>query len=77
VLSTRESAALRDAMAGMGITRMSAGSRTSPGGYALGGEAGEQFAVTDHRTPAEFAAAMEARGLEPVWKDWGREFAGP
>lgn len=76
VLSTRESADLRDAMAGLGITRMSAGSRTSPGGYTLDGPAGEQFEVTDRRTPAEFAAALATRGLEPVWKDWDREFAG-
>jgi 2-iminoacetate synthase len=33
VLSTREPAALRDAIAPMGITMMSAGSHTEPGGY--------------------------------------------
>ncbi|HEY5813041.1 MAG TPA: 2-iminoacetate synthase ThiH, partial [Terrimicrobiaceae bacterium] len=33
VLSTRESAALRDAIAPLGITMMSAGSHTEPGGY--------------------------------------------
>jgi len=33
VLSTRESAALRDAIAPIGITLMSAGSHTEPGGY--------------------------------------------
>lgn len=33
VLSTREPAALRDALAPLGITQMSAGSHTEPGGY--------------------------------------------
>ncbi|MBJ7391567.1 MAG: 2-iminoacetate synthase ThiH, partial [Chthoniobacterales bacterium] len=33
VLSTREPAALRDAVAPLGITMMSAGSHTEPGGY--------------------------------------------
>jgi 2-iminoacetate synthase len=40
VLSTRERAALRDALAPLGVTMMSAGSHTEPGGYThLGGEA--------------------------------------
>jgi 2-iminoacetate synthase len=33
VLSTRERAALRDALAPLGVTLMSAGSHTEPGGY--------------------------------------------
>ncbi|MGI8437410.1 MAG: 2-iminoacetate synthase ThiH, partial [Chthoniobacterales bacterium] len=33
VLSTREPAALRDALASLGVTSMSAGSHTEPGGY--------------------------------------------
>ncbi len=37
VLSTREPANLRDAMAGLGITHMSAGARTEPGGYTGAG----------------------------------------
>jgi 2-iminoacetate synthase len=76
VLSTREQAALRDALVGVGITRMSAGSRTSPGGYALEADAGagEQFAVTDRRTPAEVSAMLAGQGFEPVWKDWDRAF---
>ena len=37
VLSTRESAPLRDALAPLGITSMSAGSHTEPGGYTGAG----------------------------------------
>src|SRR5204862_4372365 len=37
VLSTRERAALRDVLASLGITMMSAGSHTEPGGYTRQG----------------------------------------
>jgi 2-iminoacetate synthase len=37
VLSTRESASLRDALASIGVTTMSAGSHTEPGGYTRQG----------------------------------------
>jgi 2-iminoacetate synthase len=91
VLSTREPAALRDAILPLGITMMSAGSHTEPGGYTGEGRedlhltvrgrrvdagcsheqnATEQFEIADHRSPAEIAAVLSSRGLEPVWKDW-------
>ena len=41
VMSTREEAAFRDAMAPLGVTMMSAGSHTEPGGYT--GQASEQL----------------------------------
>jgi 2-iminoacetate synthase len=69
VLSTREPAALRDGLVRIAVTHMSAGSSTEPGGYLHPGEAQEQFAVSDERTPAEVAAMLEAAGYEPVWKD--------
>ncbi len=69
VLSTREPAALRDGLARIAVTSMSAGSSTEPGGYLTPGEAQEQFAVSDERTPAQVAAMLEAAGYEPVWKD--------
>ena len=74
VLSTRERPEFRDHMVGLGVTRMSAGSKTQPGGYAGVSDAGEQFAITDARSPAEVAAMIEAHGCEAVWKDWDREF---
>jgi 2-iminoacetate synthase len=90
VLSTRESPDFRDALMPIGVTMMSAGSRTEPGGFTgqgsqslhltvkgraaatTGGDrkAGSQFEVEDGRSPGEVAAALRARGLEPVWKDW-------
>jgi 2-iminoacetate synthase len=68
-LSTRESAAFRDAAFKLGVTQMSAGSHTEPGGYADPGRAEPQFEVSDTRSPAEVAAALRAAGYDPVWKD--------
>jgi 2-iminoacetate synthase len=74
VLSTRERAELRDSLVGLGITRMSAGSKTNPGGYSGDAGAVEQFAVDDSRRPAEVAAMIKAKGFEAVWKDWDAAF---
>ena len=77
VLSTRENAALRDNLLPLGITQMSAGSCTAPGGYSDGSHEGEQFAIDDDRTPAEIARLIVAKGYEAVWKDWDRGFVTP
>ena len=71
-LSTRERPELRDAMLRLGVTSMSAGSHTEPGGYASPSEAEPQFAVDDTRSPEVVAASLRAAGYEPVWKDWQR-----
>ncbi len=70
VLSTREPAALRDRIVPLGITHMSAGSSTEPGGYEHPGSAGEQFELEDLRTPAQVAQRLRELGYEPVFKDW-------
>ena len=70
VLSTREPPALRNRLARICITQMSAGSRTVPGGYEeAGGEqgAGEQFPVVDDRSPAEVAAWLRQAGFALAW----------
>jgi len=70
VLSTREAAPLRNRLATICITQLSAGSSTVPGGYEDGvaaGAYGGQFPVNDHRTPAEVARWLEAAGLEVAW----------
>ncbi len=76
-LSTRERPALRDALAGVGISKMSAGSRTTVGGYHAPPETTGQFAVSDERGVEGFCAALRAKGLEPVFKNWDRVFAEP
>lgn len=77
VLSTRESAELRDNLLPLGITQMSAGSCTAPGGYEGHETEAEQFAINDQRTPAELSATLRERGYETVWKDWDAAFVQP
>ena len=71
-LSTREPAELRDALLPLGVTAMSAGSHTEPGGYAQQSDAEPQFEISDRRSPAEVASALRSAGYDPVWKDWQR-----
>lgn len=68
--STREPAVIRDNMATLGVTTMSAESKTEPGGYCCYPQSLEQFAVSDDRTAVEVEAALRRVGREPVWKDW-------
>lgn len=72
--STRELPSLRDNMAPLGVTSMSAGSKTEPGGYFTSPQALEQFSTSDERSPAEVEAAIRRAGLDPVWKDWDAVF---
>lgn len=81
VLSTRESPALRNALVPLGVTQMSAGASTEPGGYSHFDETewtrtqdqpGEQFHIADERPPREVAAMIRAQGYEAVWKDFDR-----
>lgn len=69
VLSTREPPFLRDGLARIGVTHMSAGSRTEPGGYEEPGEAEEQFAISDERPVAEVTRMLRALDYDPVWKE--------
>jgi 2-iminoacetate synthase len=69
-LSTREPAALRDGMLRLGVTHLSAGSRTEPGGYSAPEDAEGQFSVGDTRSAQEVSAAVRRLGYDPVWKDW-------
>lgn len=50
ILSTREPAALREKLFELGVSQISAGSRTDVGGYAGEGEPDGQFEVDDHRS---------------------------
>ena len=71
-LSTREPPDLRDRLVPLGVTHMSAGSHTEPGGYAAPSDAEPQFEVGDERSPADVAGVLRASGYDPVWKDWQR-----
>jgi 2-iminoacetate synthase len=76
-LSTRETAGFRDRLIPLGVTQLSAGSSTRPGGYALcGPETLEQFETEDRRSPSEVAEAVAEAGYDPVWKDFDRALTG-
>ena len=68
-LSTRENEHFRDNVLPLGITTMSAGSKTQPGGYSNDKTLLEQFSVNDDRSPFEIAQIIKKTGLEAVWKD--------
>ena len=73
-LSTRESARFRDNLIPLGITQMSAGSSTAPGGYSHKDEGTGQFNIDDDRSPEEMSRVIRAKGYEAVWKDWDAAF---
>ncbi|QIP14605.1 2-iminoacetate synthase ThiH [Spirosoma aureum] len=71
-LSTRETPRFRDHVLKLGITSLSAGSKTNPGGYAVEPESLEQFTISDERSPADMVDVIRRQGYEPVWKDWDK-----
>lgn len=71
-ISTRERPELRDNLVSLGVTSLSAGSKTEPGGYRVYPEALEQFSTTDTRTPREVEEKIISHGYQPVWKDWDK-----
>ncbi|MDE6582485.1 MAG: 2-iminoacetate synthase ThiH [Duncaniella sp.] len=72
--STRENPRFRANMMKLGVTSMSAGSKTEPGGYVSTPDALEQFEVSDSRSPKAVASEIRALGYEAVWKDWDKIF---
>ncbi|WP_075602832.1 2-iminoacetate synthase ThiH [Saccharicrinis aurantiacus] len=69
-LSTRESAHFRNHIVKMGVTSMSAGSKTNPGGYVTEKDSLEQFQISDERSPQEIEGMLNKINYEVVWKDW-------
>jgi len=72
--STREEPKFRANMMKLGVTSMSAGSKTEPGGYASTPDALEQFEVSDARSPQQVVQEIRGLGYEAVWKDWDKIF---
>jgi 2-iminoacetate synthase len=69
-LSTRESERFRNHAVKLGITSMSAGSKTNPGGYVVEPQSLEQFEISDERSAKQIAEMIRQQGYEAVWKDW-------
>lgn len=74
-LSTRESEHFRNNVIPLGITSMSAESKTNPGGYVVEPESLEQFEISDDRPVEIIAEKIRENGYEPVWKDWDRSYS--
>jgi 2-iminoacetate synthase len=72
--STRESKNFRNNMMQLGVTSMSAGSQTDPGGYSACPDSLEQFEVTDSRSPEQVSNDIRRLGYDVVWKDWDEVF---
>jgi len=72
--STRENPTFRANMMKLGVTSMSAGSKTEPGGYRSTPDALEQFEVSDPRSPKAVTEEIRKLGYEAVWKDWDKIF---
>lgn len=75
-ISTRESETFRDNVIKLGITSISADSKTDPGGYANPDVNLEQFEISDDRPTSKVVEAIKAQGYEVVWKDWDGMLAG-
>ncbi|MPT34944.1 MAG: hypothetical protein E2604_07605, partial [Flavobacterium sp.] len=73
-ISTRENEKFRDNIIPIGVTSMSAGSKTNPGGYAVDPQSLEQFETSDERPATIIAQIIAAKGYEPVWKDWDNSY---
>ena len=72
-VSTRESADFRDRLLHLGVTRISAGSKTDVGGYSRGpSDDVPQFDIADNRSVAQVAEMIRNSGYQPVFKDWDR-----
>lgn len=71
-ISTREPPNFRDHIVHLGITSMSAESKTNPGGYTVDKQSLEQFEISDERNTSEIKKMLIEKNIEPVWKDWDK-----
>lgn len=69
-MSTRESEKFRNNIINLGITSISAESKTNPGGYVVEPQSLEQFEISDERSTETIAEMLQSKGFEVVWKDW-------
>lgn len=65
ILSTRERAEFRDELLSLGVSQISAGSKTSPGGYKEEEEKADQFEVSDHRSLPKMLETICDKGYIP------------
>jgi 2-iminoacetate synthase len=73
-VSTRENENFRNNVISLGVTTMSAASKTNPGGYAVDPQSLEQFETSDERSMDEVKRIISNAGYDPVMKDWDKVF---
>jgi 2-iminoacetate synthase len=73
-LSTRESGPFRNALAPLGVTKMSAGVSTAVGGHGKERTATAQFEIADTRTLEEMKKDLTKLGFQPVPHDWNSRY---
>jgi 2-iminoacetate synthase len=71
-ISTREKMYIRDNLIGLGITRMSAGSKTTVGGYFSVCKDIGQFEISDKREVEEIINVVISKGYRPEFTNWVR-----
>lgn len=72
-VSTREDPEFRDRIVQTAADNMSAGSRVTPGGYAvLADKDVAQFTLNDSREPEDIYKAIHSNGQEVVFKNWDK-----
>jgi 2-iminoacetate synthase len=65
ILSTRENAVLRNELIYLGVSQISAGSKTLPGSYSNDKNEQGQFSISDERSLSEVVEDMTDRGFIP------------
>lgn len=69
-ISTREEELFRNNVIKMGVTSLSAASKTNPGGYVVDPQSLEQFEISDERSVEDIKQIILNAGYEPLLKDW-------
>ncbi|MEW6526969.1 MAG: [FeFe] hydrogenase H-cluster radical SAM maturase HydG [Spirochaetota bacterium] len=65
ILSTREDPLMRKKALMLGVSQISAGSKTNPGGYSLNDDVDAQFSIGDHRSLDEVIYDLISMGFIP------------
>jgi 2-iminoacetate synthase len=73
-VSTRESTAFRNAIAPLGVTKMSAGVSTAVGGHGTTAGSTAQFEIADARTLDEMKHDLAGLGFQAVMQDWNSHY---
>lgn len=75
-ISTREREKFRDHIIPIGVTSMSAASKTNPGGYVVYPQSLEQFEISDERSMETIQNIIKKAGYDPIMKDWDISYSG-